>query len=138
MIPKTIKGDSHTDSRGILLYNNDFDASVIKRIYVIENKDIHFIRAWQGHKIEQRWFSAIQGSFKIKLITIDNWENPSKDLKVFEYILKSEKLDFLNIPKGNISSIQSLEKGSKLLIMSDYLMGEVNDEYRFAVDYFEK
>lgn len=138
MVPKIIKGDSHTDSRGILTYNNDFDASEIKRIYVIENLNVNFIRAWQGHKIEQRWFSAIQGSFKIRLITIDNWENPSKDLKVFEYILKSEKLDFLNIPKGNVSSIQSLEEESKLLIMSDYLMGEVKDEYRFAEDYFEK
>ena len=56
MIPKIIKGENHNDSRGILFYNNDFDASAIKRLYVIDNQKTNFIRAWQGHKIEQRWF----------------------------------------------------------------------------------
>jgi hypothetical protein len=32
-------------ARGSLLYNNDFDASVIKRIYFIENSTTDFIRA---------------------------------------------------------------------------------------------
>jgi len=137
MIPKITKGNSHTDSRGTLHYNNDFDASTIRRFYIIENQNTDFIRAWQGHKIEQRWFSAVQGSFKIRLIAIDNWEFPSKDLKAVEYILKSEKQDILHVPKGFVSSIQSLEEGSKLLVMSDYLMGEINDEYRFEADYFE-
>lgn len=78
MIPKIIKGENHNDSRGILFYNNDFDASAIKRLYVIDNHKTNFIRAWQGHKIEQRWFSVMQGSFKIKLTKIDNWEHPFK------------------------------------------------------------
>lgn len=137
MIPKITKGSSHTDSRGTLYYNNDFDATAIKRFYVIENQNTDFVRAWQGHKIEQRWFSAVQGSFKVRLIAIDNWESPSKDLKVVESILKSEKLDILHIPKGFVSSIQSLEEGSKLLVMADYLLGEVNDEYRFEAEYFK-
>jgi len=68
MIPKIITGNSHTDTRGTLYYNNDFDASEIKRVYVIENATTDIIRAWQGHKIEQRWFSAIKGSFKIGLM----------------------------------------------------------------------
>jgi dTDP-4-dehydrorhamnose 3,5-epimerase-like enzyme len=137
MRPKIISGNCHSDSRGSLFYNNDFDATKIKRVYVIENQNTDFIRAWQGHKIEQRWFLAVQGSFKIRLIEIDDWEHPSKDLRVVEYILKSEKLDILNIPKGNVNSIQSLEEGSKLLVMADYLLGEVSDEYRFDADYFK-
>jgi dTDP-4-dehydrorhamnose 3,5-epimerase-like enzyme len=136
MIPKTTKGNSHTDSRGTLYYNNDFDASTIKRFYIIENKNMEFIRAWRGHKIEQRWFSAVHGSFKIRLIAVDNWENPSKDLKAVESILKSDKLDILHVPRGYVSSIQSLEEGSKLLVMADYLLAEVNDEYRFEAEYF--
>lgn len=137
MIPKIIKRDSHNDSRGILFYNNDFDASAIKRLYVIDNHKTNFIRAWQGHKIEQRWFSVMQGSFKIKLIKIDNWEHPFKDLKPFEYILESKKLDVLLVPKGYVSSIQALEKGAKLLVMADYLFGAIQDEYRFDIDYFK-
>lgn len=137
MIPKITKGNSHIDTRGSVFFNNGFDASPIKRFYVIENQGIDFIRAWQGHKIEQRWFSAVQGSFVVKLICIDNWEKPSKVSNQFCYVLQSGKMDILHIPEGYVSSIQSLEKGSKLLVMSDYLMGETQDEFRFDSDYFE-
>ncbi len=137
MIPKIIRGGSNTDSRGTLLYNNNFDASGIKRIYVIENKETTFVRGWQGHRIEQRWFSVLQGSFKIELIAIDNWENPSKDVERFSFIVDAAKLDVLHVPSGYVSSIQSLEEGAKLLVMADFLLGEVQDEYRFDIDYFK-
>ncbi len=71
-------GAKHVDARGILSYNNDFDLTPVKRMYVIENQDTQVVRAWQGHKKEQRWFTAVKGSFKIELIAIDNWEKPSK------------------------------------------------------------
>ncbi len=119
-----------------MFYNNDFDATAIKRVYVIENHNTDFVRGWQGHKIEQRWFAAMQGSFEIRLMEIDDWENPSKDLVPFVFVINTEKLDVIHVPGGYVNSIQSLEEGSKLLVMSDYLMGEVNDEYRYKVDYF--
>ncbi|WP_310559547.1 WxcM-like domain-containing protein [Flavobacterium sp.] len=137
MIPTLIKGNRHDELRGTLFYNNDFEALAIKRIYVIENKSIDIIRGWRGHKIEQRWFSAIQGSFKIELIIIDDWETPSKKLQRFTFVLDSTKLDVLHIPSGCVTSIQSVEEGSKLLVMADYMLGEVEDEYRFSVSYFE-
>jgi dTDP-4-dehydrorhamnose 3,5-epimerase-like enzyme len=137
MRPKSISGNCHSDPRGSLFYNNDFDATEIKRVYIIENQNTHFLRAWQGHKVEQRWFAAVQGSFEIRLIEIDDWENPPKKLVPFVYIINAENLDVIHVPKGYVSSIQSLEEGSKLLVMADYLMGENNDEYRYAADYFE-
>lgn len=136
MIPEIIKGESHTDCRGTLFYNNDFDVSAIKRMYVIENQSNDFVRAWQGHQIEQRWFSVVKGSFRIQLIAIDNWERPSKDLQRLTFKLHSEKLDVLYIPSGYVSSIQSLEQGSKLLALSDFLLGAIQDDYRYEVDYF--
>lgn len=135
--PKLITGGCHSDQRGSLFYNNDFDASIIKRIYLIENHNVDFIRGWQGHKMEQRWFSVITGSFKIQLIEIDNWQNPSKDLKPLIFIINVEKLDVLHVPQGYVSSIQSIEKGSKLLVMADYLLGEIIDEFRYDIDYFK-
>lgn len=137
MDPKLITGNRHSDQRGILLYNNDFDASLIKRIYIIENENLEFKRGWQGHQIEQRWFSAVSGSFKIQLIKIDNWEKPSVDLEIFTYVIDSEKLNVVHVPKGYVSSIQSLELNSKLLVMADYLLGEIKDEYRYDIDYFK-
>jgi hypothetical protein len=137
MIPTIMKGGSYADSRGTLFYNNDFDASAIKRIYFIENKDATFVRGWQGHRIEQRWFSVLQGSFRIELIAIDNWEYPSEDLKPFDFEIHAESLDVLHMPQGYVSSIQSLEMGSKLLVMADYLLGEIKDEYRYDIGYFK-
>lgn len=137
MKPKLTTGNCHSDQRGTLLYNNNFDASLIKRIYIIENEDNEFIRGWQGHKIEQRWFSVVCGEFKIQLIKIDNWEKPSLDLEVFTYLINSENLNVLHVPKGYVSSIQSLELSSKLLVMADYLLGENKDEYRYDIEYFK-
>lgn len=138
MEPTLIIGNCHRDQRGQLYYNNNFDLTNIKRIYVIENQSVDFVRAWQGHKLEQRWFSATHGRFKIQLIAIDNWEKPSKNLQKLDYILASASLDVLHIPAGYVSSIQALEEQSKLVVMSDYHLGELNDEFRYPTDYFIK
>lgn len=137
MKPSLKKGNYYHDERGSIRFNNEFDASVIKRIYIIENNDINFERAWQGHKIEQRWFSVVQGKFLIKLIEIDNWEQPSKNLQAIDFELNSEYLDILHIPAGYITNIKAIEENSKLLVMADYNFGEINDEYRFRIDYFK-
>lgn len=136
MKPTLIKGNLHKDDRGEIQYNNEFNASEIKRMYTIENNDLHFVRAWQGHKIEKRWFTAIKGSFEIKLIQINNWEHPNKNAEVFSFILTDKNLDILCIPNGYVNSIQALEENSKLLAMSDYQVGKIDDEYRFDTSYF--
>ena len=136
MKPTLISGNCHQDDRGQLFYNNDFDTSCINRMYVIENHSVDFVRAWQGHKVEERWFSAISGGFKIQLIAVDNWDTPSLTLPKIEFTLHSETLDILHIPAGYISSIQALEEKSKLVVMADYHLGELNDEFRYPTDYF--
>ena len=134
--PQSLKGKKHEDERGIITFNNDFDASQIKRIYTIENHSVDFIRGWQGHKIEQRWFAAMKGKFEISVIKVDNFENPSKNLTVNTYELSDESLTYLHIPAGHITSIQALENESKLLVLADFGLGEVQDEYRYPLDYF--
>lgn len=132
-----LNGKKHEDERGIITYNNDFDASEIKRIYTIVNHSVDFIRGWQGHKIEQRWFACMKGEFEISVIEIDNFENPSEDLMIYKYILEDKELTYLHIPAGCITAIQAKTEGSKLLVLSDYALGEIQDEYRFPLDYFK-
>lgn len=132
-----LEGKKHQDERGIITYNNDFDASTIKRIYTIENRSIDFIRGWQGHQIEQRWFACTKGSFEISVIEIDDFENPSKDLMVKKYQLNDERLTYLHVPSGCVTAIQSKEENSKLLVLSDYGLGEISDEFRYNLDYFK-
>lgn len=134
--PQIIEGNHFTDERGSLTFNNDFKLSLVKRVYTIENESLEFIRAWQGHKIEQRWFSAVSGSFIIKTIQIDDWENPNKNLQAKEYILKADNFDVLHIPAGYITSIQALKEQSKLLIFANFELNEIKDDFRFPGDYF--
>lgn len=136
MQPKLIKGGNHKDERGEIQFNNEFNAAAVKRIYTIENADTSTVRAWQGHAIETRWFAVLQGSFQIKLIQIDNWEQPNPQSKMRTFEVNDQGLHILYVPPGFISSIQALEEGSKLLAMSDYQLGEVKDEYRFDKNYF--
>ncbi|WBV58534.1 WxcM-like domain-containing protein [Chryseobacterium daecheongense] len=132
-----LKGNRNEDIRGIITYNNEFDATKIKRIYTIENHSTEFVRGWQGHKIEQRWFACMKGKFEISVIVIDDFDNPSTNAKINKYILSSEALTYLHIHAGCLTAIQSLEEESKLLVLADYELGEIEDEYRFELDYFK-
>lgn len=136
LLPNIIEGIRFVDDRGLLFYNNNVDFSLVKRCYIIENNKINPIRAWRGHKIEQRWFIAITGNFIVKLIHIDNWSLPNRLLPKFEFVLNSNSFNVLHIPPGYISSIESIDEGSKLFAMSDYGYMEINDDYQFPIDYF--
>lgn len=135
MIPRIINGGKLTDLRGKIFFNNNFDASNIKRIYIIQN-NLGIKRGWQGHKIEQRWFLAIEGFFTIQLIKIDNWKNPKKNLNRLTYKIKSDNLDCLHVPPGYASCIISNNYSHKLLVCSDYNLNEIEDDYKFEFEYF--
>ncbi|WP_228414348.1 sugar epimerase [Chryseobacterium sp. CH21] len=108
--PEIIKGENYSDIRGNLFFNNKLDLSNIKRLYYIENANTELIRGWTGHKVEQRWFSVVYGSFIIRLIKIDNWENPNVETDILEFKLNADQLDVLHMPKGYASAIQAKEK----------------------------
>jgi len=83
--PKIIGGNSSNDIAGTINFNNSFDVSEIKRMYLINNRSMDFLRVWQCHQIEQLWVSSLHGSFCFKLIKIDNWELSPKNLKCLEF-----------------------------------------------------
>ena len=111
--PKLIKGGSHTDQRGRLDFINDFNLSNIKRMYFATYYSTDVIRAWQGHKVESRWFFCAQGAFTVKLVAIDNWEKPSEDLEVFTFKLDEETPQVLYIPNGYVNGFKATKEQSK-------------------------
>jgi hypothetical protein len=133
---KIIRGSNFQDHRGLIRFNNDFDASPIKRIYFISNSTEEPIRGLQGHQIESRWLLANKGVFNVFVIEIDDWENPNKNCVAQCFKLSSEEFDVLHIPPGYITKIESFSSDSILSAMSDYAIGEVMDEYRFDKNYF--
>ena len=132
LTPKTISGENYTDKRGQLEFFNDFDMSPIKRVYFTTHFDSDVIRAWQGHKIESRWFICVKGSFTVKLAEIDDWKYPSQNLKIRKYTLSENEPVVLYIPQGYVNGFKALEQNSKLMIMSNYGFKEIeNDQVRF-------
>ena len=135
--PSLIDGGKHTDQRGTLTFLNDFDMSIVKRFYTIENADVEIVRAWRAHRIEQRWFHAIEGMFEIKLIKIDDWENPDPLLPKQTFLLSSKTAQVLHVPAGYASSIQATQAGSRLIVFADYGIEYAKlDDHLYPSDYF--
>lgn len=130
--PTIIQGGIHQDERGKLSFVNDFDLLQVKRYYIIEHIDINVVRAWQGHRKEQKWFQVITGSFQIALVQPDNWENPSEDLKVKKYVLNANNNQVLYIPGNFANGFKAVEENSKMIVFSDFSIEEsANDNFRF-------
>jgi dTDP-4-dehydrorhamnose 3,5-epimerase len=130
--PEVISGGVHTDRRGSISFVNDFIFDDIKRFYTIEPADLTIIRAWQGHRGESKWFHVIAGSFKVVVVKIDNWENPSTECEKFEYDLSAGSPTVLYIPGGYANGFKALEPGSRIMIFSDFTVQQsAGDDYRY-------
>jgi len=133
--PKLISGGIHNDTRGTVKFMNDFDMSEVKRCYQITNSHIGSTRGWQGHKIEQKWFYVTHGVFKLYLVKIDSWSNPSSDLKVFEYYMNGNHPEVLYVPEGYANLIQMLSENAQLLVYSSLTLEDAkNDQIRFPLN----
>lgn len=134
---KQIKGGIARDHRGQIRFVNDFDMSVVKRFYIITNKDTELIRGWRAHRIEQRWFYVIRGSFVLDVVRIDNWQNPSRDLLVERLVLNSENQEVVHLTAGFGTAFQATEENSELLVFADKGIEHAPfDDYTYSTDYF--
>jgi dTDP-4-dehydrorhamnose 3,5-epimerase-like enzyme len=138
MNPKVIQGGNFSDHRGTISYVNDFSFKDIERFYIISNSDENPIRAWQGHKLDAKNFYCLAGSFKIHFVKIDNWDNPSKDLRIETLFVSASESKIVHIPAGYANAIQSLEKDSKLISFSTLPLANVKeDDVRYDSNYWK-
>jgi dTDP-4-dehydrorhamnose 3,5-epimerase-like enzyme len=132
-----IQGKLHTDPRGTVRFVNDFTFDGIKRFYTITHPVTNTIRAWQGHKLETKYFYVTKGSFLINWIKIDNWQQPSKDLQINTHTLSDTESEILIIPPGHVNGFKALEPDATMMVFSDMsLEDSKEDDYRFPVDYW--
>ncbi len=133
-----IKGNIHIDQRGIVRFVNDFHFENVKRFYTITHPNTSTIRAWQGHKLETKYFYVTKGSFLINWIKIDNWQQPSKDLETNTHTLSDSESEILIIPPGHVNGFKALEPDSTMIMFSDMLLEDSKkDDYRFPVNYWD-
>lgn len=132
-----IQGGIAKDERGQIRFVNEFDMSLIKRFYIIQNADTALIRGWRAHRVEQRWFYVLSGSFNVSLVKIDDWENPDPSLPIENEILNAVDMKVLHVPSGYGTAFRALETGSELMVYADYPLSHAPfDDYTWKCDYF--
>ncbi len=130
--PRIIEGGIHTDHRGQISFVNRMVFEAIVRFYIISNSEEQSLRAWQGHKLDNKYFYCVQGAIRVHFVKVDNWESPSKDLPVESVLLSANESKVLHIPEGYANAIESLEVGSKLISFSTLpLERTAEDDVRF-------
>jgi len=137
---KVIKGEIFEDKRGQIASVNNFSFDEIKRTYILHHPDTYIVRGWQGHKHEKKWFYCISGAFTLKLVAIDNWEKPCKNLKTETFNLNSKYSQIICVPSGYANSIKAEIPDSILQVFSNKTFAEAmaeKDSYRFDSDYFK-
>lgn len=129
---KVIEGGIFIDHRGKLSHVNELDMSEVKRFYIIYHDKTETIRAWHAHQHEKKWFYCIKGSFTTAFVKIDNWDNPSLDLKPEVFILSANQSQIICIPEGYANGIKANEPDSILLVLSNKTLDvAVNDSWRY-------
>ncbi|WP_244530676.1 WxcM-like domain-containing protein [Flavobacterium succinicans] len=137
-IPRLIEGGIHTDHRGQISFVNGMVFEDIVRFYIISNSEEHPLRAWQGHKIDNKFFYCVQGGIRVHYVKVDDWASPSKDLKVESVVLRATESNVLHIPEGYANAIESLEPGSKLISFSTLPLDRTHeDDVRFPMEMWE-
>jgi len=136
--PQLIKGGIAVDDRGAVSFVNDFTFSGIKRFYLVENHSRNFVRAWHGHKMEEKYVLVTKGTAIVAAVKIDDWEKPSKDQTVHKFVLSEKSPEILHIPNGYANGFMSLTDDVKIMFFSTASLAEsAKDDYRYNARYWD-
>lgn len=112
--PEIIQGGSHTDQRGTISFVNDFKFKGVERFYTIHHPDTQFIRAWQGHTQESKYYYPVKGSWLIAWVKMD-FSIPEEDWEKESVILKASENKILYLPRGYANGFRALEADSIIM-----------------------
>lgn len=129
---KVIRGEIFRDERGQISSLNEFHFEGVRRTYIIHHPDASVVRGWHAHQFERKWFYCIKGSFSVALVKVDNWENPSPDLKAEVFHLTAEESRIVCVPAGYANCLKAHEPGSIMQVFSDKVLPEaLGDSWRY-------
>ena len=137
MEPTCIKGQLFIDDRGEVGCVNNFDMTKIRRFYTVTNHKAGFVRAWHAHKKESKYVTIISGSAIIAAVKIDDWKQPSKNLKIHRFIVSAKNPAVISIPKGYANGFKTLTIDTKLMFFSIATLEQSrNDDFRYDAYYW--
>lgn len=127
-MPHLISGEMIVDERGKVRFVNDFDFKNVKRFYQVENHRAGYIRAWHGHKKEEKYVYVVSGSALVGVVDLETEE-------IQKFILSSDKPRILRIPANSANGFMSLEENTKVIFFSSAGLEEgKKDDLRFPYD----
>lgn len=134
---KILEAGSAIDDRGEVIFANEFNMKKIKRFYIVSNHRTNFIRAWHGHKKENKYVMVLQGAAMVCAVKIDNWKKPSKKNKIERIILSEKKQKIMFIPKGYANGFKTLKLNTKIIFFSTSSTTQsLKDDFRFDYNYW--
>jgi dTDP-4-dehydrorhamnose 3,5-epimerase len=126
---KLFEGKNFCDDRGYVKFVNDFNFENVKRFYNIQNHQKNFIRAWHGHRKEQKYVYVTNGSIKIGIVDLE-----TKELEKILF-LSSQTPQVLFIPEGKANGFMTLEENTNIMFFSTSTLQEsLEDDIRFRYD----
>ena len=134
-VPQFIPGERFQDERGSIDFFNAFDPGISRRLYCIGHPDTAVVRAWQGHRKENKWFFVSLGRFAVAWVRIDDWINPSAGLVAEHLVLDAATPGILFIPGGYANGLKAIEPFSQVMVFSDLdVAASRADSVRFPAD----
>lgn len=136
--PILMSGKLFVDDRGEVGFVNDFDMRYVRRFYAVTNHSAGFIRAWHGHKKEAKYVTVTQGAAIVAAVKIDNWKQPSKDLKIHRFVLSAATPAVVFVPKGYANGFKTLTEDTKIMFFSTSTLEQTqDDDFRFDAYYWD-
>jgi len=151
--PKVLPGGLAIDDRGVLSYLNVAPLEKVVRLYMVENFSTDTIRAFHGHKIEEKMVLVVSGSAIVVLAKMREKEDTSScrgecggepcqcHVRKWElegptrHVLSGLSPRLLQIPSGYASGFRGLEPNTKILFFSSTTIDQAEtDDYRFPAD----
>lgn len=126
-------GDDRGDFTNIEFeeFKNLFNVN-FKRSYIIRNTQKNVVRAFHGHKNENKLFFVSKGAFKIIVMHMET-------LEWKEYNLLDSVPKVLFVPKGYYNGFVSLTDNSEIIVFSSSTIKESKeDDFRIPFDYLGK
>jgi len=137
-VPRLIEGGLAVDDRGVVGFVNGFDFAGVKRFYTVTNHRAGFVRAWHAHRHEAKYVTVLRGSAIVGAVKIDDWENPSRDSKVYRYVLSAHKPSVVYIPAGYANGFMSLTEEALVVFFSTATFEESRgDDVRYDARYWD-
>lgn len=149
--PSTYTGELRIDDRGILSAINQVSFEKVKRMYIVENFNTDTIRAFHGHKVEEKQALVVSGSALIVLTELDfkgigHMLDPGVPIpedfvpkvlhsKFLRHVASARIPELITIPAGWANGFRALEPNTKILFFSSTTLAEAAiDDYRIPFD----